>query len=208
MDGNNLSSVEPRLFAKGVVRLEVANLSSTQITKPQVQALFSAVSPNCQLKSLDLSGNNLSCVEPGLFGRVVTGLEEWKFTRDVRIFGYYALGSGITDDQKQALFTAMCPNRPLKKLNLFGIDLSAVDEDVLATAVNRLEEVDLRETGLDTDQLRSILNHVLQSGNGPQGTKLTELLLEDFNYIDDEFIRKKMERLLTELDIVIEGIHQ
>ena len=63
----------------------------------------------------------------------------------------------ITKRQVQALFTAMAPNRPLKKLNLFGINLSSVDADVLALAVNRLEEVDFRRTGLDAEQLNRIL---------------------------------------------------
>merc|ERR1719509_597195 len=59
----NLSSVKPGLFGSVVNMLEFACLG-TNITSKHIQALFTAMSQNCQLKSLNLSGKNLSYVEP------------------------------------------------------------------------------------------------------------------------------------------------
>ena len=71
----------------------------------------------------------------------------------------------MLDHQTQALLTAVSQNSQLKKLNLGRNNLSTVNPVVLATAVMKLESVDLRETNLDTQQLTSILTYVLEDTN-------------------------------------------
>ena len=72
---NNLSSVEPRLFARTVNSLEEVKISLTYMTNVQAQELFTEMSQNTQLKKLDLSRNNLSSVDPTVLATGVSRLE-------------------------------------------------------------------------------------------------------------------------------------
>jgi len=79
----------------------------------------------------------------------------------------------------------------LKKLSLRSKNLSSVDPAVLATAVTRLEDVDLETTCLTTEQITSILDHV------EENTKLKKLWLGGNNTsdIDLDVVRNARERL-------------
>merc|ERR1719319_1905262 len=101
------------------------------------EALFQAVMNHSRLKKLDLGLNNLPNVNPELFARALTKLE------DVNLFATH-----INIAQAQTLFNAMVQNCQLKKLDLQFNNLSTVDPVVLAKAVMKLETVDLRCTGL------------------------------------------------------------
>jgi len=151
---NNLSDVDSELFARVVTRLEDLNLCFTNITNQQKVALFTKISKNTQLKKLNLACNNLSSVHPELFAWVVTRLEDFNLCF-----------TNITNDQSQSLFTAILQNSQLKKLNLSSNDLSSIDPTVLATAVARLEDLDLRFTNLSPEQLTCILAHVQEDTN-------------------------------------------
>jgi len=156
----NLSSVDSELFARGITKLQEFNSFLTNITIDQLNSLFTALSRNTQLKKLSVFSNNLSSVDPELLARGVTRLEDVYFTN-------------ITNEQSEAIFTAISQNNSqLKKLNLRFINLSCVDPAVLAKAVARLEEVDLRHTELSTEQLNSLLKSVQKD------TKLKKLLLQ------------------------------
>jgi len=177
---NNMSSVESEMFANAVSRLVDVNLCLTNITLDQVQALFIAMSKNFQLKKLDLCCNNLSSVAPGLFVKAITRLE------DVSLHG-----TNLTDNQYQALFSAISQNVQMKNLDLYCNNLSSVEPDILATAITRLEDVDLQVTELSTEQLTKILE-LLQ-----EDTKLKKLLLQGNNFagVDLGIIRNASERL-------------
>merc|ERR1719319_1166352 len=131
------------------------------------EALFQAVMNHSRLKKLDLGLNNLPNVNPELFARALTKLE------DVNLFATH-----INIAKAQALFKAMVQNSQLKKLDLQFNNLSTVDPVVLATAVMKLETVDLRYTKLNTKQVTSILKHVLED------TNIKNLWLDDYVTVD------------------------
>ena len=85
-----------------MTRLEDVNLARINITNVQIQALFTEMSQYCQLRKLNLCEKNLSSLEPQLFARVVTRLEDVNLS-----------GTNTTDLQIQALFTEMSQNSPL-----------------------------------------------------------------------------------------------
>ena len=85
-----------------MTRLEDVNLARINITNVQIQALFTEMSQNSQLRKLNLCEKNLSSLEPQLFARVVTRLEDVNLS-----------GTNTTDLQIQALFTEMSQNSPL-----------------------------------------------------------------------------------------------
>merc|ERR1719509_132138 len=79
---NNLSNVNPELFARALNRMEDLNLYATQIRTSDKwqasdwEALFQAVMNLSRLKKLDLGLNNLPNVNPELFARALTKLED------------------------------------------------------------------------------------------------------------------------------------
>jgi len=219
MDGNNLSSIEPELLVRVVNRLEDANLGATNLTNQQQLALFIKISQNSHLKILNLTKNNLSSLDPELFARVVSKLDEFNsfgtnitidqlkalFTamsqsthmKKLSVFSNYLSDvdpeltarvvtkledvyfTNITNEQAEAIFTEISQNHiQLKKLNLRFINLSCVDPTVLAAAVNRLEEVDLRHTELTNEQIHSLLT------SAQKETKLKKLLLRGNKNLD------------------------
>jgi len=180
MADNILSFVDPELFGRVVSRLEHVDLSMTGLDNDQVQELFRAMSLDNQLKSLDLTLVDLSSVEPALFGRMVTRLESV-------ILSY----TSLTNSHVLALFSAMSQNCQLKKLTLQTNNLSSVLPAVLATAVTRLEDVNLEKTELTNEQITSILAHVQED------TKLKKLFLGGNNIanIEIDIIRNAKESL-------------
>jgi len=127
--------VNPELFAKALTRLEDVNLNSAHITYTQIQALFTAMSQNSQLKKLELERCHLSFLEQELFANSLTRLEDVNLNC-----------ARSTYNQIQALFTAMSQNSQLKKLGLGCNNLYTVNPELFAKALTRLEDVDLNST--------------------------------------------------------------
>lgn len=72
---NDISTVEPGLFARAVTRLEMVDLAKADITNEQAEELFTAMCHNSCLKSLNLDEKDLSSVEPIVLATAVVMLE-------------------------------------------------------------------------------------------------------------------------------------
>ena len=81
--GNNkMSTLEPSLLARAVIRLEKVNLLQTQLTGPQVEAIFTAINEKGSLlKNLNISGTNLSTLDPCLVARAVSRIKHQDLLR-------------------------------------------------------------------------------------------------------------------------------
>ena len=76
ISGNNLSLVWPYTLARGIHKLEGVNVSATKLTFVQTKFIISAISDeNSQLKTLDISENNLSKVDPHALSKAMNKLE-------------------------------------------------------------------------------------------------------------------------------------
>ena len=75
LSGNNLSHLGAELLGRGVLKLEEANLSRTGLSKKQLHNLASQPAANRRLRSLDLSYNDLSALQPSILTDLVTGLD-------------------------------------------------------------------------------------------------------------------------------------
>jgi len=73
--GNNLSRVTPQLLASAITKLETVDICCTALTSQQCEVLFTAISEGSQLRSLHISGNDLSTVTPLLLATVESKLE-------------------------------------------------------------------------------------------------------------------------------------
>ena len=99
---------------------------------------------------MDLPLTDLSTVEPHLPARLLHRLEQvdmWS--------------SELTSQQLEAILTAAQASSTLRKLNLGNNKLSLLEPELVAMAVNSLEEVDIRHTLLTREQVETILNQSL-----------------------------------------------
>ena len=122
---NNLSSVDPRLLAIAVTRVEEVVVLMTELTARQVEAIMATLDAGGGLvKRLNISFNNLSTVDPALLARVVNRLEEVKMNK-----------TELTVLQMETILTQSLLKTSLRKLEMFyHLDDSRIDEMLVARA--------------------------------------------------------------------------
>ena len=132
-------------LAQLVLSLEEVSLLFTQLTTEQLSVLLTALgnSEGLKLRRLNLTRNDLSSVPSPLLSRAVLRLEE------ATLFM-----TKLSRDQVNGISRAVISQKiSLKKLGVSHNNLSFVSAELLAQAVIRLEEVELRGTGLDHQQM-------------------------------------------------------
>ena len=125
ISGNNLSTVCHSLLASAVNMIEEVNLSGTDLTVQQMEAIMTAiVDGDCLVTSLDISGNNLSTVNPGLMALAVNSLESISM-----------IARDVTKQHVEAILTHSLAKTSLKCLSLIVSDpFFILDEDLMAKA--------------------------------------------------------------------------
>ena len=127
---HNLSMIHPRVFGKGLSKLEEVSIRNCQLTKEQVIALFLAISTGGQLLNLDISFNNLSSVEPYFLARGVNMLEQVTLTR-----------TSLTADQINAIFRVFLEEETkLEILSVESIDIQKADPALVIQAKKKFAE--------------------------------------------------------------------
>jgi len=142
LGGNNLSAVDAKILAQPVTQLEEVNLYKTQLTPEQVTAICTAIAGDSQLKTLELTGSDLSRVDAEILAKAITKLEEVEL-----------VNTQMTPQQVEAIFAALNGPTQLKRLIISANNLSTVDPRELALAVNKLEEVWMDRTSLSKQQV-------------------------------------------------------
>ena len=167
---NDLASVDPRLLASVVNKMEEVELEGAHVTSQQITAICTQMTQGTSLRALSLKRiktwtaqrghHDIALVDPSLLARAVAQLEEVK------------LPVRLGPDKLRAIFAALnAPTCRLRRLNMSGVNLSSVDAGVMADAVNMLETADIRITHLTSRQITEILTRSLA------GTSLKELYM-------------------------------
>ena len=149
--GINFSSVDGGLLARAVASLDSVHMGMTQMTSQQAEEILTAVcAQGSVLKTLDIRGNRLSLVEEGLVARAVTSLKQVN------------LGdTELTQRQAEEIFTAISErDSQLENLDVQGNNLSSVEPNILARAVNSLKEVSFVNTKLTELQAEALLKSI------------------------------------------------
>ena len=186
----DLSSVPPAPPRAGptVANIVELRLNDTQLKPDQCTAIFSALLKSEKLTCINLSDNSLSEVPPELLASVLTRVRE-----------VYLRRGDLTPHQAVALLEAsLAQDSKLKVLDLCAVHLFTLDIELVAKAVNKLESVDLYNTGMTLDKVTFILQQSLL------GTKLKMLNVgedppwlfddkvpweeEEEGYVDDQLI--------------------
>jgi len=157
---NDLSEVDPQLLARAVVELEELRLCGTSLTSEQSEALVSALNEGDNwLKCLHISYCNLATIDPAQLAKVLSGMQE-----------VAVMYSSLTPLQLNSFFLGIIQGSGvLARVDLSYNNLSSVDPDLLAEAVNKLESVTMNRTCVTSDQVTNILVKSLET------TSLTEL---------------------------------
>ena len=98
----------------------------------QLEKLFQALAQLNKLSTLFMYSLDLNGVEPGLLAMNINKLESLTMS-----------SCKLAEQQVQTVFETMSEATKLKKLDLYEINLSAVDHTTLATAMNMLAKTSI-----------------------------------------------------------------
>ena len=179
---NNMSGVDPQLLAKTVTKTKQLNVTDTDLTQEQAEAIFTALSEEIIVTELHIGFNDLSGVDTGLLAKAVKNLKILNVNR-----------AKLTPTQIVTILTAFNKG---SILYLGGIDLSRVDQGLLARTVTNLEVLELEDTELSQQQVVAIITAVTISN------KITDLFIgdNDLSKVDPVLMAKAVTKLVR-LDV-------
>jgi len=174
--GTNLEGFEisPQVLATCVRQLETLNLSKTNLSEDMVKGIFAAIAETPgNLKALNMCDNDVNSVDQHVMAKVVQQMEELNLEHTY-----------LSTDQLVAIMATL--DESIGNLKCFNISNNrytaadeAVDANVMARAVNKLEKAFVHES-VTKEQAKKILEEALQS------TSLQELTLGDYDpNVDD-----------------------
>ena len=133
-------SVVPRLLETRLWAVRVIFVRAVS------KEILEAVAGQHGLRVMHMEDTNLTLVDSRLLARAVSKLEDVNMQK-----------SSIDFWQAETIFKAVGRSSILRKLNIASIDLSLVNAETLALAVNNLDEVSLFETCLTPLQVDAVL---------------------------------------------------
>ena len=117
-----------------------------------------------RLTNLDFSYEDLSFYKPGLMASYIT-----------RVDTLNILSANLWPEQSQAILTAISEEYKLTNLDISNNDLSVMEPELIASAVSRVDTLNISSTNLRPEQSQAIFTAI------SEGYKLTNL---DFSYND------------------------
>ena len=178
MNKIDLSTVEKGLIATVVGNLEAVEISQTQLTVQQLEAIITAIGAgDCLVKRLDISRNNLSTVCHSLLASAVNMIEEVNLS-----------ATQLTVQQMEAIMTAIVDGDCLvTSLDISGKNLSTVNPGLMALAVNSLESISMIARDVTKQHVEAILTQSLDKTS----LKCLSLIVSDPFFILDEDLLAK-----------------
>ena len=150
----DLTSVEPIVLARAICKMEEVDLGKSQFSPEQANLIFQHLSKHNSLQSLNLFSTNLFAVRPQQLAQAVTQVHQ------VTLWS-----CRLTPRHSEAIFRAMTSSCKLRKLDLSYNNLSTVNPNVLAAAINLLKSADLGCTCLTGEQASTILSYQIISSS-------------------------------------------
>eukprot|EP00092_Neocalanus_flemingeri_P035614 GFUD01038768.1.p1 GENE.GFUD01038768.1~~GFUD01038768.1.p1 ORF type:complete len:327 (-),score=55.48 GFUD01038768.1:33-1013(-) len=161
-------------------------------TKSQI---FKLIWQHSTLEMLNITGFKISCIDPEVLSvlppklthLVMNDPEQIDLSYEARANAYEL--TGLTSNQAKALFSGIKAQDTLTDLLISEDDLTGVNPDLLATVVNKLVKVELRDVGFD--QIEAIFSSMAQN------SKLKTFVLWDteLSYVDADELAAAVNKL-------------
>ena len=159
----------------------VTKLEEVQFGRPvsgqQAEAIFAALAVQTTLKKLYIAFKDLSSLEAGMLARGVVGLEDVSLRN-----------TQLTNQQVEAILTAIGKDTRLKKLNLKGnTSLVSIDPNILARSITQLKKVNIGNIRIRQPHLLALFTAVKEP------TKLKTLKIgvnADLNQLEPDMKEK------------------
>eukprot|EP00092_Neocalanus_flemingeri_P014722 GFUD01015888.1.p1 GENE.GFUD01015888.1~~GFUD01015888.1.p1 ORF type:complete len:256 (+),score=55.87 GFUD01015888.1:82-849(+) len=175
------------LFKLDIRRLKYAQEIRVrcQLESLELEELLRVVIGLPKLKIIGLNCYNLSSVDPDLLAMIVNSIDTVVIS-----------DCNLTNQQVETIFATISEDTKLKKLWIHHNNLSTVEPAVLATAVSKIEVVNLMITNLTGQQTTCLLTQA----TGP-GSKLQRLVLNSpkDEQLDEQIIKQARDTI-KELD--------
>ena len=146
LNNKNVSGVDAELLARAVIKLETLEFSNTQLTQQQIVAILTAVSDGRKMTKLDISFNDMSGIDKKLLAKTVTKMKKLNIT-----------DTNLTQQQAEAILTAVSEENVVSKLYIGFNNLSGVDPGLMAKAFTNLKKLNVNRSELTHRQIVTIL---------------------------------------------------
>jgi len=179
---NTLEYVQIEHVKKALSRLETLNVSKCKLSTWRASELFKAViDDSSPMINLDISRSDLTWLNSEMLIKAVNKFESLN-----------VMQSKLQSNQSGVLFRAIGESSKLKHLNISETSLYLVSPERMH-GLPYLETLILRNTGLSTSQIKTILNNIRQ------GCRLRELDLSenDLSKVKSELLKRIVPRLHT-----------
>eukprot|EP00092_Neocalanus_flemingeri_P094938 GFUD01120768.1.p1 GENE.GFUD01120768.1~~GFUD01120768.1.p1 ORF type:complete len:536 (+),score=124.41 GFUD01120768.1:169-1776(+) len=163
--GPEVDCVDTKLLSEVLNNIEIVNANRANLSEEQLLEIFKGMSDSTRLKTLILNTTeeieeedifaDLSHIDPDLFAKALTKLETVQIS-----------DACLTSDQLQALMKYMNKESKIVELGVAGNDVSEIDPEEFAKAMNKLEKLDLFETNLgDQERPNTFFEHMVDFTN-------------------------------------------
>lgn len=151
----NMHCIDPEIISNIPVKLKRLVMDDTGLSEDQTQALFSGITRNNTLTDIELVLIDLSGVEPETLARALAKLRRVSFTE-----------CDLDYEQVETVLKMIAKKSILTEVLLSGsedepLDLTLVNPDILALAVNKLEGFNLSNAVVTREQADKLLQQVL-----------------------------------------------
>ena len=182
----NLSPLSPAQLARAVGLLTSLSLEYAVVTEEQWEAvLLSCCSTTSSLSSLTISYISLATITPSLIASLALTCSQLCLSH-----------TALLPSQLELLLTTVPRSSIIRELTLTGLDLSGVEESVLARASLHLVRVGLRKTRLSSKQSTALLVANL----GRSRLKALDLSNVNLSAVDCDLLALSLTRL-REVDL-------
>eukprot|EP00092_Neocalanus_flemingeri_P107008 GFUD01137328.1.p1 GENE.GFUD01137328.1~~GFUD01137328.1.p1 ORF type:complete len:540 (-),score=127.36 GFUD01137328.1:120-1739(-) len=160
-----LHDIDAKLLCEVLNNIEVVNANRANFSEEQLLEIFKGMSDSTRMKTLILNTTeeieeedifaDLSHINPDLFAKALTKLETVQIS-----------DACLTSDQLEALVKYMNKESNIKELGIANNDVSEIDPEEFAKAMNKLEKLDLSGTNLgDQERPNTFFKHMVAFTN-------------------------------------------
>ena len=182
---NTLISVPANTLGTALSKLTDIRVDTTYLRPMQTDSFFNQLTKKTLLKRLDMNNNNLSEVNEEVFSMNINKVQEVDLSQ-----------TKLTKEQLKELFKKMIEKTNLRMLKINDVDLSSVPANILAEALNLVQEIEISKCSL------TIYQGIYLFSKMAEKTKIEKLKIDnnDLSLVPVEYLPKGANKV-SEIDL-------